>query len=629
MAAPAPDYPTRVRLTYAQCFPDDDDLGEVLVTGEDAVAAATPASCEAIVVDTAPSAAFGERLNARLARLAFEWSVVDGHDPTQAHGVSGADLAGTEALVNVLVPAARGVLGMHEALAACTTQPSELVTVLASGGSAGYERSEGVEAAAAAVAFRSQVGSDAPVRQTRSLDARNGHLIAKYARTRDPVFSLDALRASWGVRAAIALTNSLARARGTGATVVVYQYNPTAAFARRYATWPDRDLRLTRMRFGGGDVRGMLRAGDRGIGLQARRESVSVPDLACFFRRHALTMSERFVIAGVDVSGVVLPELCELAERHTRFAHAQVPHLRRALKRARAQAVLVPFDTVTDARLLVRVAHQEGIPVLMINDGFKGDDHTRDGELADFGCALSSSIAEHYFPARLAGRPVRVTGDPRSDERAVRPSLSPVWPARRILIGSLTFSPSDLNCRRSDPERMLSEILEGIATSMTASEAQITLKLHPADAPDVYEQIIDRHSDLDLRVVQRGDVSDLFAGSDIYITTYSTSLLEAAAAGLPFVYFRVNEQQLHPPFSGDRVMSAHTVTSASGFARMLDSDAPPAMPAGDEAAAWLRRFTGPGDGDNTARLLGALREALADWPHAHDTADPPHPRCAA
>jgi hypothetical protein len=384
------------------------------------------------------------------------------------------------------------------------------------------------------------------------------------------------------------------------------------------------------MRFTGSDLRAMLRTGDRGIGLRASRNGgLAGPDLADFLERHAAAMSERLTIGGVDVSGVVLPELCELAERHTLFARAQVPSLRRALKDAQAQAVLVPFDTVTEARLLVRVAREEGIPVLMINDGFKGDDHTRDGELADFGCALSSSIAERYFPARVDGRPVWVTGDPRVDERAARPSPSPAWPACRILIGSFTFSPSDINCRRSDPERMLTGILEGIAASSVAAEAQITLKLHPADAPDHYQQIIARYSTLDVRVVQRGDVSELFAASDIYITTYSTSLLEAASAGLPFVYFRVNEQRLHPPFSDDAVMATHTVASAAELTRMLDGDAPPAMPSGDDAGAWLERYTGPSDGRNTTRLLTALREALADWSRADVRTDPPSPRRSA
>ena len=159
------------------------------------------------------------------------------------------------------------------------------------------------------------------------------------------------------------------------------------------------------------------------------------------------------------------------------------------------------------------------------------------------------------------------------------------------------------NCRRSDPERMLRSILEGVAASRAAA-ARITLKLHPADSPTHYEQIIARHGQLDVRVLHSGDVGDLFASTDVYITTYSTSLLEAASAGLPFVYYRVNEQQLHPPFSADAVMSAHTVTSALELTRVLDHDAPPAMPAGDDTAAWVERYSGPSDGHNTTRLDG-------------------------
>ena len=147
-------------------------------------------------------------------------------------------------------------------------------------------------------------------------------------------------------------------------------------------------------------------------------------------------------------------------------------------------------------------------------------------------------------------------------------------------------------------------MLAGIAASAAAG-ARVTLKLHPADRPDHYAAILERHAGLDLDVVTSGDVLARIPAAGVYVTTYSTSLLYAAQCGVPFVYYRVNEQKLHPPFSGDEVMEAHTAGSPERLAAMLD-----ALAAGDRREAvdpaWLERYAGPRDGLATRRVLDAL-----------------------
>ena len=102
----------------------------------------------------------------------------------------------------------------------------------------------------------------------------------------------------------------------------------------------------------------------------------------------------------------------------------------------------------------------------------------------------------------------------------------------------------DLNCRRGDSERFLEEVLAGIARS-AAREAEVVVKLHPADRPGVYAHVLERHPGVS--VVASGDVVDLLDGFDVYVTTYSTSLLQAGMVGVnigvaaPVAFF---------PFSG-------------------------------------------------------------------------------
>ena len=90
----------------------------------------------------------------------------------------------------------------------------------------------------------------------------------------------------------------------------------------------------------------------------------------------------------------------------------------------------------------------------------------------------------------------------------------------------------------------------------------------------------------------------------VYITTYSTSLLHAAIAGEPFVYFRVNEQRLHAPFSDDPVLARRMASDAAELSARLDEVA--AGGPGPVPAEWVERYIGPRDGRNTQRVIEAL-----------------------
>src|SRR5204862_160277 len=77
-------------------------------------------------------------------------------------------------------------------------------------------------------------------------------------------------------------------------------------------------------------------------------------------------------------------------------------------------------------------------------------------ELADVAFAWSDMIRDVYFARRPPGTVVTV-GNPKPRPAAVAPTSDGA-----VLVCGFTFSPNDLNCRRSDPERFTEEVLEGV-----------------------------------------------------------------------------------------------------------------------------------------------------------------------
>lgn len=563
-----------MRAVYANCF--GAPRGDLLISSEPSVGGD-------VVADALIDPDLAQAVNERMWALGATW-----------HDHPAVDVAGVEAVQTILLPAARGVLELQAALAGGGFD--ELTVVAPLDGDPGYRRYEQVCADAAAAAGRAQGLAVTPV---QARDPRNAALADKYAAVRSvdylapPPRGVQAMR-----RAAAAVLNAAARRRPREPRVLALQYGSIGAYARRAAA-------------AGGppQVRGRVEPGDLRVMLRAREPAFVMP------RRHGAAApvrpgdpAERFVVEGVDLAPVVLPHLTALADRYADWMHGRPERIRRALRRRAVGAVLVPFDAVPEARLLVRAAQAEGVPTVVLNDGWKGDDHQVEGLTADVPLALSASMARTYLSRRRHGPPAVVTGDPRSDALAARPAPARAPDAARprsILVGSFTFSPVDLNCRRGDGERFLAEVLDGIAASRAAG-ARVIVKLHPADRAAIYAPLLARHPGVEL--VASGDVTHMLAGSDVYITTYSTSLLHAALAGIPFAYYRVNPQRLHAPFSGDPVMERRTAASPAELAALLDDPARLGEPV---PAAWAEDYLGPRDGRCTERVAAAVRAAAA------------------
>jgi hypothetical protein len=572
-----------VRVVYANCPVPDGVTGDLLLTDERIVAAAWPG--EARLLDERIDPDVAQRWSAAMWDLAFTWFLDDdGRDPTVVDGVSAGDLGAFEAALTVLLPAARAVLGV-QAGAADAVGADELVVVAPEEGTGHHGQIEGIAAEAAALAL----GASAVQRVAAPQDE---HLLAKYRRTRDPDWLSRGAAGRRALRAAVLAVVNARFALRRRPSLYVYEYPPTRAFARQFAAETDRPVALVRAHADPGDLKAIALAGDRAVVPLEPHLEHRAPPLP-------LTRT-RLDIAGVDVWPAVGATLRALLDRYARYATEGAGPVRRELRRSRVKAVLVPFDGAPTARLLVRVAQAEGIPTVVLNDGFKADDLGHEGMAADVALTWSALMRDTYFRRRSDGT-ATVTGNPRAVE--IAPVSDVTLPPRRVLVGGFTYSPMDLNCRRSDVERFTTEVLDGVAAG--APGASVTLKLHPADEPGHYATLLAGRPALE--VIAEGDVLALFGGADVYVSTYTTSLIEAAAAGLPIVYYRVNPQRIGPPFDGDPWLERRTATTPEQLAALLqDADLLREPP----PEGWLEHVLGPRDGHATDRIRAAINAQL-------------------
>ncbi len=118
---------------------------------------------------------------------------------------------------------------------------------------------------------------------------------------------------------------------------------------------------------------------------------------------------------------------------------------------------------------------------------------------------------------------------------------------------------------------------------------------------------MERCSPLKVKLRNAGDVVGLFPEFDIYVTTYSTSLLEAVAVGLPIIYYRINKQRMGPPFSADDYLAGRTASTPAELTALLsDHDVLSASP----PAGWVEQYLGPMTGAVDG-VLTAIEQHIA------------------
>ncbi|MEA2479178.1 MAG: hypothetical protein QOJ07_1100, partial [Thermoleophilaceae bacterium] len=224
-----------MRAAYANCFLPEGSAPELLVTDEVAVAAAAPGA-ESVIADARIGGDDAYAADVWAWRTAFDWFA--GDDPSVVVGISAADIAGSQVALALLIPALRGVL---EARAA-PPGIDALDLWVPGDESPRFRAVEELQGEA----FAAALGDGVDVTRHVSRDPRNAAIARKYEQTRDPEWLTPEPRAARAQAIAAGAVLS-ARGRLTGRrrdALLVYEYNPTNAFAQRYAERPRAERRF-------------------------------------------------------------------------------------------------------------------------------------------------------------------------------------------------------------------------------------------------------------------------------------------------------------------------------------------------------------------------------------------------
>lgn len=310
------------------------------------------------------------------------------------------------------------------------------------------------------------------------------------------------------------------------------------------------------------------------------------------------------VSTGEDPLGALLDRRARrLVEQRATGTPAQVRSLTRALRRPRAKAALVAFDSPPDGRVILAACRAARRPSLVVQHGFYAESNDPDKTEADLAAVWSDDDRELLGSHRQG--PIEVTGNPGADELS-----SAVTEAKdRTLVLPIYTSRLSLRLDPRVTERFLLIALE--ALSNTRPGTTVLLRPHPADHDlPAYGQLASRFPELRVEIDASAPIYDVIARCDLCLSGVSTAALQAGIRGLPVIFLDDSAGPHRWPFDGGPQGFA-TAASAEELAERV----PEALARrGERAPAALGDALGM-RGDAQERVVAALR-GLVEGPAA-------------
>jgi len=214
------------------------------------------------------------------------------------------------------------------------------------------------------------------------------------------------------------------------------------------------------------------------------------------------------------------------------------------------RGALLSSDMNWENRMIVRLFQKHRLRNSALMNGWFGVRHMVENKLVDKVLCFGDSYKENYFHDK---KNVKTIGCPTFDHANQKRAVAkPQYPIKKILVSTFTFSPADINCHYRDSEKYLNDILSVIGNynQEQHGQLQIALRPHPSDNPDFYRWYLARLGYSDIPLELEGNFQNVVARHDMYFGSYSTTIFEAAAMGIPVIFYHPCNQIMYPPFDG-------------------------------------------------------------------------------
>jgi len=256
---------------------------------------------------------------------------------------------------------------------------------------------------------------------------------------------------------------------------------------------------------------------------------------------------------------------------------------------------------------MVVEAQKRGIPTVFVQHGIMGTRNAMTATLPYQRVLVFHQPAVELLEGKGAAAPAEIVGSPFYDD------ISQPAAGQRDEGYVLVASQPDEQIERRRSQYSWLRVLFAACKSLGR---EVILKVHPDDADNIsyYQQLVDE-TDALVRIARHGEqpLSELMAGCSLFISRFSTTLLDAVLAGKPAIMVNFTGQPNPYPFPRRRaVAAAYTPQELSTKLRELLEDPEARAELSAARDDYIAYHIGPTDGQAAQRIAAALAECVEE-----------------
>lgn len=272
------------------------------------------------------------------------------------------------------------------------------------------------------------------------------------------------------------------------------------------------------------------------------------------------------------------------------------------INKNKVSGALLSSDMNWENRMIVRLFQKHKIENTAHMNGWFAA-HTVEYKTADKVLCFGSSHIGSCFKDRDN---VKITGSPKFESAyKKRNSIKLKYPIKKILLSTFVFPPNDINGRYGDSEKYLNDVLTVIKKydEKHNCKTHIAVRPHPSDSPDFYRWYLGRLGFPEIELELAKNFQKIPSHYDLFFASYSSTLFESAAMGVPVIFYHPCNQISYPPFDGscNELPSAFSLEDLEKIFTRVMKDRDYAYKFTDVKV--LKPYVGELDGGTTSRII--------------------------
>jgi len=279
--------------------------------------------------------------------------------------------------------------------------------------------------------------------------------------------------------------------------------------------------------------------------LYKTKQSIQEADSLINYYKRA--KKKEWLYQGINIGNILQKRLLPTVEKNLANAISVTKDINRYFSKSNIKLMIPVTNLWLNNRLIMNYCRNNNVPVFMVINGLLNIKHYQEAHDSTWVNCYSESLKQDYFKNADNALPL---GDPRMDIYAKQPAKKINREYPTIIIGAAGYNHIDQTSYIAFEFDFLFDVLKAINNLLVKTfKANIILKIRGNGYAHLYQSFVNEYyPELKIAIIQNDPFPVVIAKADLYISFYSQTIIEAAALGIPTIYYKKDNASMFRPY---------------------------------------------------------------------------------